>query len=222
MDDIRITSKGVEDGPLTIPPFELRRGQALCLQIPYPVGCDIDIRLAALFLGRRSKSGLWINSRVRWVEALRDMPRPPHWLDSFLHKMWPSPRTVDWLRKNGRLSHEQATVILDRLGIAPQLRCNRFCGTPKTLMKLEGAWANGAEVVVLSICGLDPLGRQAVFAAVTGHLQTCSTIYLAYPYLHQWQLFQDAIPGIKHLALGYRGSKVLLPFEKEKLSSRAS
>jgi len=222
MDHLRLKCDGVVDGPLSIPAFELRQGQAICLQIPYPTGVDVDLRLYHLLMGLRTHPALRINGPIRWVDGTLSLPRRRSWLDSFFHKISPSPRAVDWLRKNGSMSHDQATAIVGRLGFSPSWRCNRFPGTPKTLIGLEAAWASGAEAVVLSMAGLDPLGRQAVIAAVAEHLYNCPAIYLAYPCWHQWQLFQDAVPGVTCLPLGYRGSNVKLPVLEETLSNRAS
>jgi hypothetical protein len=120
------------------------------------------------------------------------------------------------------MSKEEALAVLGRLGMPPQWRTNRFPGTPKVLMNLEAARASGATIIVLSLSGLDPLGRQAVFNAVAERLRGCAVIYLAYPYIHRWQLYQDEIPGTTHLVLGYRGSQLLVPLRETSQSNLAS
>lgn len=208
MDINRIVCDGITDGPLTIPPFTLRQGQAICLQIPYPAGGGIEDRLHQLILGIRRSAGLKISGSVYCVNSLCCAVRRT-WLQYLRDLLMPSPRAIDLLRKTGRMSYEQAAGLVARLGYRVNSRMNRFAGTPKTIIGLEAGMGSGAEVIFLSVAGLDPMGRHAVFSLVNQRLNRCSVIYLAYPFWFHGELYQDAVPGIPSLALGWPGSQLL-------------
>jgi hypothetical protein len=104
------------------------------------------------------------------------------------------PYPADWLRRAG-VGPGDAERIVARLGLKPELRVINLSGKPRALLGLEAAWARGAEVIIFSTAGLDPLGRLAVFDAVRSHLGTCAAIYLSYPYMTQGRYERDHLPG---------------------------
>jgi hypothetical protein len=221
MDTLRLVCHGITDGQLTIPPFNLRQGQALCLQIPYPVGAGVQEQLYQLLMGFRPNPGLQLLTDVRWVSAC-GIPVRRSLLDLLRDSLLPSPRAVDWLRRTGSMSYDQAAIVVTRLGFQANCRMNRLAGTPKTLLGLEAAWGSGAQVLVLSVSGLDPLGRQAVFSAAAKQLNHCAVLHLAYPCWFQGEVYQDAVPGVPCLSLGWEGSQLRPATLPEILSNRAS
>jgi len=104
------------------------------------------------------------------------------------------PYPVDWLLRAG-VSPRDAGQVVARLGLKPEWRVCNLPATPRTLLGLEAVWARGAEAVVFSCAGLDPLGRRAVFEVIRAHLETCAAIYLSYPYGTQGWHERDHLPG---------------------------
>jgi hypothetical protein len=56
-------------------------------------------------------------------------------------------------------------------------------GTPRNLLSVEAAWLSGAEAVVFTTLGLDPLGREAVYEVVSSHFLQGGAIHLSFPFL---------------------------------------
>lgn len=193
MASVQLESLGFEIGSLSFPPFLLRGGEAITLYLPMHTEVDQQHFVQCL-IGRQRPPGLVIHASV-----LLAMPAKPSssWL-GWLRSQTP----FDWLRKNTPLNKDQIHDILNKHELERNLPLSNYAGTPRALLGLEKAYALGAEVVIFSTSGLDPLGFQRVFRTVEEHLPECSAIYMAPPYLCQGIERHNQFPGSLCLAVG--------------------
>jgi hypothetical protein len=150
-------------------------------------GSKEENQITEVLTGKRPVQGLHIHGRV-------DVAYRPSGRAGLLGVFRPL-RPVDWLRHAGGLSQMEAEAIVARLGLKPQWRLNQLPGTSKTLLGVEAAWARGADVVIFSTAGLDPLGTQEVFRAVAAKLEKGAAIHLCYPFLQNGQEKRECFPG---------------------------
>jgi hypothetical protein len=98
---------------------------------------------------------------------------------------------------------------MQRLQLPAQCRMSALPGNPRTLLGLEAALANDADVLVVRLGGMDPLGREAAITLLANRMGRRAVIYVGWPYWHQWQLHLDSVPGIPCLPM--QGPNVVAP-----------
>jgi hypothetical protein len=152
-----------------------------------------ESQIIEILTGKRAVPGLHLHGRV-------DVAYRPSARAGLLGVFRP-PRPVDWLRRSGGLSQTEAHAIVARLGLKPEWRLNQLAGTPRMLLGLEAAWARGADVVVFSTAGLDPLGTQEVFREVAAKLDKGAAVHLCYPFVQNGQEKRACFPGGSCIAL---------------------
>ena len=69
------------------------------------------------------------------------------------------------------------------------------------LLSVEAAWLSGADVVVFTTAGLDPLGKEAVYEAVISHFHRGSAIHLSFPFFQNEQRQRQCFQGTTCLEL---------------------
>jgi hypothetical protein len=74
-------------------------------------------------------------------------------------------------------------------------RIEPLSATAKTVLGVEAAWLAGAQVVGFTTAGLDPLGREAVYEAVSAHFPQGSAIHLSFPFLQNGQRLRGCFAG---------------------------
>jgi hypothetical protein len=211
---------GITDGGLAIPQFGLAPGQAICLAVPYPVPEAFHTRLYQLLSGQRRVTSLRFSAPPVCVN-LAGQSWPTLWT-RLAQALLPAPRTVDWLRKHGKLTAEQAAVVLADLGWPVQTRMDRLPGTPRTLIRLEAAFGVGAKVIALSGMGLDPFGRDAVLRKAAALAEGRAIIHVVYPYWCQNKLYRDDVPDVPTIDLGWPGSQACTDRFPRTITNRAS
>jgi hypothetical protein len=192
MQPIRIACDGAQIGPLRLPPFQLKTGEAVTLLLPRPFPEHAQEHLLQALTRAGSVPGIQHFGRVEWAAPA---VAPRGWLALWRQGRLTQPRPVDWLRANANLSGAEADTVVGRLGLNPRWRLSELAMNPRTLLGLEAAWARGAEVVVFQTSGCDPAGVREVFAAVASRLQKCSAIYLSHGFWSQDQFQRDCLPG---------------------------
>jgi hypothetical protein len=187
MDQLLIASQGFRLGWGWFPPFLLHTGESVCLHVPGPAWGDDERDLLGVLTGMADLPEVRVLGRVEHARPAMGRPR----LLGLIREPYP----VDWLRRQVGVSRDAAERITARLHLKPEWRLDNLAGTPRTLLGLEAVWARGADALIFSTVGLDPLGRQTVFDAVRSHLGTCAAIYLAYPYTTESRNERDHLPG---------------------------
>jgi hypothetical protein len=172
MNPVRVSCTGIQVASVSIPPFELRTGEMVCLHLPAPQNSRADEYLIQLLTGARKTAGLQLLGRVVRAEPARHA--------TGLRNLFRRQRVADWLGQFGESTPAEVLAILDRLGIRADTSVAQLPLTPCILLGLEAAWLRRAEVLVYSTAGLDPLGRAAVFQAVSAHLPECAALHLSY------------------------------------------
>src|SRR5207247_1660545 len=174
--EVRIECRGFSIGAWDIPPFALHSGEAMTLLMPGRPQLDWDAVISAL-TGKRPIPEVTIHGCVLHpVLAVSSLG----WFRRF-QKLTP----FDWLKKNTALADEEIHRVLSKHGLKASIPLNAYAGTPKTLLGLEAAYAQGPKAIVFSQIPLDPLGFSKVFETINGHLPTCAALYLAGPVFHQ-------------------------------------
>jgi hypothetical protein len=188
----RLVCEGAQVGSLHVPPFELRPGTSICLHLPSPVRYGDMERLAWAFTGRDGVRGIHVQARMLSALSDVDLPHPRGLLGLFYR-----PRVKTWLLRRSRRSAEEVNRILHRHGWTDKTQIVRLAGTPKTLLALEAAWAAGAEGILFTTMGLDPLGEERVKELVLQHLEDCPAVHLSTQYTCNGQVGRRCFtPGI--------------------------
>lgn len=195
MDQLLVKSDGFPVGSLHIPAFQLRAGECICLHFPEPVVSVEVEQLVGVLTGKISLPGVQLFGRFRWAAPLC---KHRYGLAGLFRPM----RVADWLSRIAGAAPAQAQIILQKLH--PLERDNligRLPGTPKTLLSIEAAWLAGADVVIFTTAGLDPLGREAVYQAVASHFLQGSAIHLSFPYRQNERWGRQCFAGTTCLEL---------------------
>lgn len=170
MPPLRIECDGIQVGSLWVPPFDLVAGQLLCLHLPVPHWSPDQEMLVEFLISGQAVPGLRRHGRV--VHAAGPTSTRAGLLGGFRQL-----RPDEWLRREAGISRPGAEAIVQRLQLPPTTLLCRLAGNPRLLLALEAAWARGAEAVVFTTAGCDPLGVRAAYAAVESHLKECAAIH---------------------------------------------
>jgi hypothetical protein len=196
MDSLRLSSDGFPIGSFLIPAFHLRAGECVCLHLPEAMASYEVEQLIRVLTGKTPLPGVRLLGRVHWAAPLSNRR---HGLTGLFRPM----RVADWLSRIAGASPAQAHAILQHLHPNERhCRIEQLAGTPRTLLGLEGAWLAGAQVVVFTTAGLDPLGREAVYQAVSSHFPQGSAIHLSFPFFQNGQRRRECFAGTTCLELG--------------------
>jgi hypothetical protein len=149
MSEVFVSCQGVKDGPLSIPPFELRRGEVICMQLPSGANDDMEERLYRLLTGQRTTLGLQLHGQVAWVFTADHPPGRISLWQRWLGNLLPSPLVKKWLRQQGGLTAVEVETVMRRLGLTPRCRRNRLPGNPRMMLGLEAAFARQPDVVAI-------------------------------------------------------------------------
>jgi hypothetical protein len=203
MNTLLLSCEGVVIGGQSLPAIQLHTRESLCLHLPGPACGDEEAQLLRTLTGGDLVPGVRVLGRIEFAY-------PAIGRTGFLG-LFRQPYPVDWLRGAG-VDPQNAAQIVARLGLKSEWRVCNLPGNPRALLGLEAVWARGADAVVFSTVGLDPLGVQAVFGAVRSHIQACAAIYLSYPYLTQGRYECAHLPGALCLDVAKSAGGAALPF----------
>lgn len=195
MDSLLLSSDGFSVGWWHIPAFQLRMGECVCLHLPEAMASAEVEQLIRVLTGKTPLSGVQLFGRVSWAAPLRNRRLG-------LSGLFRSMRVADWLSRIAGATLGQAQAILEKLHPSERgSRIEQLAGTPQTLLSVELTWLTGAEVVVFTTAGLDPLGREAVYDAVCSHFRHGSAIHLSFPVLQNEQRSRRCFQGTTCLEL---------------------
>jgi hypothetical protein len=188
MADLRLACTGARVGMVIIPPFSLRAGELICLHLPYPLPAGLQTEILGALTGKHPATGLRLFGRVLPAIPARDDRIAPFRLLRTL-------RATRWLRQQARISRNEASAALRRIGLDQDWPLTHLAGNPRTLLGLEAAWAAGAEAIVNWTNCCDPSGVRAVHMAVTSRLATCPAIHLSLLRFQDGRPVRDCLPG---------------------------
>ncbi len=195
MDILLVKSDGCSIGSLCIPAFELRSGEGICLHLPPSTISPEVEHLIRVLTGKTPLSGIQLFGRVHWATPVRNRR---YGLTGLFRPM----RVADWLTRIAGASPAQAQTILHKLQPSKGDSCiEQLAGTPRTFLSIEAAWLAGADVVIFTTAGLDPLGREAVYQAVASRFPQKSAIHVSFPFLQNDQWGRQCFPGTTCLEL---------------------
>src|SRR5438105_11665132 len=147
MNETVLSCAGLSCGSTQIPAFQLGRGQAICLHLTSSTDQD---RVIPVLTGKEKTPGIDLAGQVRWAEPPRIRRRFPR----FFFRQ----RIVEWLQQAAKISKDQAQDTMARLGLRPDWRIDEIPSNPRLQLALEAVWACGADAVLFSTAGCDPLG----------------------------------------------------------------
>jgi hypothetical protein len=191
-----VKSDGFSIGSYRIPAFQLRSGEGVCLHLPETTTSAEVEQLIGVLTGKTPLSGIQLFGRVLWAAPVRNRR---YGLTGLFRPM----RVADWLSRIAGASPAQVQTILRKLHPSKRDSCiEQLAGTPRTSLSIEAAWLAGADVVLFTTAGLDPLGRETVYQAVVSHFPQGSAIQLSFPFLQNDQWGRQCFPRITCLELG--------------------
>lgn len=191
-DELRVSCDGCAVGRLTVPPFRLHAGAAVCLHLPGPVYSKDWHALVQVLTGAQPLPSVRQFGRVQWAEPAST----PTTVLGLLRQGRLTPlRPVDWLQRVAGLSAADSTSVVARLDLRPEWRLSQLAGNPRALLGLEAIWAQRADAVVFHTVGCDPSGVKRVFEAVAAHLAECPAIYLSSWFWQDGGQQRDHFPG---------------------------
>lgn len=169
-----LSCEGITVGSLMIPRFQLNVGDFVCLHLPDPASGTAENAVVRALMGKSRIPGLAVFGRI-------ELPPVPLGRGGLLGLL-PQPKATAWLQRAAGIAADEAMATVTRLGIRPEWRIDRFSGTQQVLLGLEACWGQGPDAIVFHTTALDHLGRNAVFAAVSSHLDNTAAIHLSYAY----------------------------------------
>lgn len=186
MDETCIESQGFCVGRWLFPPFTLRPGECVTLQLPQDAWLDQD-RIISTLTGTEPAHGLILRGAVVFVEPAADVSGWRRWFHD--------PTPFDWLKKNTTLTEDAIQSILVECEIERPVPMSRHAGTPRLILGLHAAFAKKPAAIVFATTGLDPRGVRLVQQIVSRHLVECPALYLAWPWVSQGQEHRAAFSG---------------------------
>jgi hypothetical protein len=105
------------------------------------------------------------------------------------------------MRKNTPLAAEVIQTLLVENRMDQAIGLSRYAGTQRAVLGLLAAYALAPAVIVFAVAGLDPVGVEEVQRLVSRHLDQCSAIHLALPYLSREREQVTDFPGSLHVSL---------------------
>jgi hypothetical protein len=175
MQPLRVVSTGFEADGLSVPPFELRAGESLCLHLPASdVTLDEHALLVRLLTGYATVSGLRVLGQSEWA-------RPVVALDRWVSTARAPQKAADWLAGVTRMNRDEAARRLRAHGLPAEALARNLTPLEWRLMGLEVAWARGAEVVVFDTGDSEPGGVGRINRAVDLRIERCAGLRLNRP-----------------------------------------
>jgi len=166
---LRLECQGFFLGNHWIPPFQLRAGETICLHMP-PTFVSWQETLVPLFKGTSVHPGLQFHGSAVYLER----PTP--------QRGWFGRRkdisAYDWLTTKKKLSPEEATAVLERVGVAGDLRIGWMGWNERTLLALEAFLNRPTDVLVFDTAGNDPPGIRRVFDRLISRPENLALAYL--------------------------------------------
>jgi len=143
---------GVEIGNFRIPPFQLNKGDFICICL---YGgrhfYDLEMELVKLFTKQKTNTNLKMNQKMQFVE---------HFYESRLKSFF-SPTTVgQYLKTNGKVDMEILSRIYEVLDyITPKTKVNTLAGNPRKWLSLFTTLSK-SDKIVFDLAGQDVLGAE--------------------------------------------------------------
>jgi hypothetical protein len=153
---LRLECMGLVVGGHTLPRFQVRAGEAVCLHVEYsPGSLPWYDCLLPLLVGRIQHPAI----RLYGPAASLDRPFPRRrWLPWRRH-----PSTRDWLLYEGRLSPQEAEHVLSLVPVSPAMRVTSLGWNDRTMLALEACLLHPPELLVFDTAGSAVPTIQAVF-----------------------------------------------------------
>src|SRR5262245_12136709 len=135
MDEIRLKCDGLIIGSRIIPPFELRTGQSVSLQMAAPHDLEEEQLL------RNAFSGAIVHAEIHVLGHIVSAD-PAHPRAGLLAKLVPE-SALGWLAKNGGIPRSDAERAIQLAQACnPEDKLPGLAMTPRTTLGLLAAWAN--------------------------------------------------------------------------------
>jgi hypothetical protein len=187
----RLECAGFTIGDFSVPPFNVRAGQALCVHIPPALTAGRE-ELLAILTGRVGHAAL------RFFGSVGRLDRPMPW-----RRWWGGlfdPPVRNWLIGERGLTPEEAAGVLDRVALPATLRIGRVGWNERTLLALEACLLHPPDLLIFDTAGNDPLGVQRVFERLVSRPPSLALAYMK----TAWGVDEPCLPGAACLAVACR------------------
>lgn len=148
---VRLVCSGLMLDHLSIPPFQIRAGQGICLHRP-PLSWRHHDELISALTKQKGCPELRFFGSVAYLD--RPMPRRRWWGG------WYDPTVRDWLTVKKELTVPEAAHVLERAGLAPGLRIGRVGWNERARLAVEAFLLRPTDLLVFDLAGHDPFGIQ--------------------------------------------------------------
>ena len=193
-----IRCDGCNVGALAVPPFTVSAGEAVCLHIPSPWGFEDAAKLLAVLTGQVSVPGFEVLGRVAWAEPARGRV-------SLARLLLGEERPADWLRRHARISREKAReVAADWLGRDAEYPLSHLAWNPRQRLGVAAALESGADVVLFSPAGCDPVGAKMLVEKLLERLGQRGAVLLSYPRVQGDEVAWDRPDGLPSVEITQR------------------
>jgi hypothetical protein len=173
METLFLECSGVCPKGMVVPPFRLESGGYLCVHTFFAYSAPETRQLLKLLVGEIRLPGILVHGRI--IRAGR--PTVPLGPFALLRRGTAS----CWLARSAQIPVQSAARLLRHLEVDPCRLVTHLPGTCRTLLGLAKAWESGADVVIYSTAGLDPLGVDRVHHHVASRLDRTAAIHIQYP-----------------------------------------
>jgi hypothetical protein len=190
MKEFLVRCQGARVGGYWLPPFELGTGERLSLHLPGR-GHSEDWWLFVRVLTKGEPvPGLSINGKVVCAEPAVGRRGVARFLRGEL-------RPAGWLRSRTGISKERADELVRQwLPDAADYSINALAANPRQRLGLLAALETGAEIILYTTTGCDPLGAQTQHAVLAELLGRRAAIYCTRPVQSGGKVSYPTIPGV--------------------------
>lgn len=152
-----IECKGIRTEDYYIPPFTLKKGEMLVLNLQNGMHFyNLSMQLKDIFSGKVKHERVAINSALSFVDYFKE----PAWRRALY------PVTVkEFLKKNSNTKNRSADKIYDIKWITGATKVNTLAGSPRKLLTLY-ATLSKTKHIVFDLSGIDPRGTEEIFNIV--------------------------------------------------------
>jgi len=156
-------------GEFSIPPFQVRVGEAVCLHVPPSWRIWHEILIPVLS-GRKAHPALRLRGPISYLE--RPMSRRRWW------GLLSSPSIGHWLTREKGLTSTEAAAILGIVDVPADVSVGRIGGSERIILALEAYLLRPPGLLVFETVGHGPETIQYVFQRLASRPPSLSLLYL--------------------------------------------
>jgi hypothetical protein len=160
--EVIIESKGIRTDRYFIPPFELRMGEIVVINIDGGIDhYDIKMELVDIFAGKIKNDNVNVFKPLTFVK---------HFKESNFRRLFCPVTVAEYLRKNAELKNNFASKIYETKWITKKIKVNTLAGNPRKLLSLYSTLSK-TNNIVFDFMSQDPQGVNEAYQIIKDEIK---------------------------------------------------